>query len=110
MTHDRPRSSYAGRDRSSVSIWLRDLRVNPEHGGARNQRLSESGVLTVKRAKDVRVGRSVAAEEVAEERDVARRGDAIRDAAIAAGAELEEAEEALTRAFERVVQGAQEKT
>ena len=88
----------------SVRDLARDLRVNPNTVARAYQRLTEGGVLTVKRGEGTYV-----AEEPSQPKK-SQKSELLRDAAtryasaaIAAGAELEEAEEALTQAFDRVV-------
>jgi GntR family transcriptional regulator len=88
----------------SVRDLARDLRVNPNTVARAYQRLTEGGVLTVKRGE----GTYVSDEPV--QRKKSEKSEMLRDAAgryasaaIASGAELEEAEEALRQAFERVV-------
>jgi GntR family transcriptional regulator len=88
----------------SVRDLAKDLRVNPNTVARAYQRLTEGGVLAVKRGEGTYV-----AEEPAQPKK-AERNDALRDAAtryastaIAIGSELEEAVEEIETAYERVV-------
>jgi GntR family transcriptional regulator len=87
----------------SVRDLARDLRVNPNTVARAYQRLTEGGVLSVKRGEGTYVADAPAQPRKAE------RHEALRDAAtryastaIAVGAELDDAVEALQAAFERV--------
>lgn len=88
----------------SVRDLARDLRVNPNTVARAYQRLTESGVLTVKRGEGTYVSDAPSQPKKSQRtellRDAATR---FASAAIAAGVELEEAEEALTQAYEKVV-------
>lgn len=88
----------------SVRDLARDLRVNPNTVARAYQRLTEGGVLIVKRGEGTYVSDTPAQRKKSEKSEMLRDA-AIRyaSAAIAAGAELTEAEEALRHAFERVV-------
>lgn len=88
----------------SVRDLARDLRVNPNTVARAYQRLTEGGLLTVKRGEGTYVADAPShpkkAEKIEMLRDAATR---YASAAIAAGVELTEAEEALRSAFHRVV-------
>jgi GntR family transcriptional regulator len=88
----------------SVRDLARDLRVNPNTVARAYQRLTEGGVLTVKRGEGTYVADAPSQPKKSKKtemlRDAATR---YASAAIAVGAELEEAEDALTQAYERVV-------
>lgn len=88
----------------SVRDLARDLRVNPNTVARAYQRLTEGGVLIVKRGEGTYVSEAPAQRKKSEKSEMLRDA-AIRyaSAAIAAEAELAEAEEALRHAFERVV-------
>lgn len=88
----------------SVRDLAKDLRVNPNTVARAYQRLTEGGVLSVKRGE----GTYVADEPSQPKRG--ERNEALRDAAtryastaIAVGAELDDAIEELGAAYERVV-------
>ena len=88
----------------SVRDLAKDLRVNPNTVARAYQRLTEGGVLAVKRGE----GTYVADEPVQPKK--AERNEALRDAAtryastaIAVGSELDDAVDELESAFERVV-------
>jgi GntR family transcriptional regulator len=88
----------------SVRDLAKDLRVNPNTVARAYQRLTEGGVLSVKRGE----GTYVADEPSQPKRG--ERNEALRDAAtryastaIAVGAELDDAIEELGTAYERVV-------
>ena len=88
----------------SVRDLAKDLRVNPNTVARADQRLTEGGVLSVKRGE----GTYVADEPPVPRK--AERNEALRDAAtryastaIAVGAEVEDAVEELQSAFDRVV-------
>lgn len=88
----------------SVRDLARDLRVNPNTVARAYQRLTEGGVLTVKRGEGTYVSDDPAQPKKAEKSEMLRdAAGRYASAAIAAGAELEEAEESLRHAFERVV-------
>ena len=88
----------------SVRDLARDLRVNPNTVARAYQRLTESGVLAVKRGEGTYVA-DVPPQPKKSERHEALRDGATRYAstAIAAGAELNDAVEELQSAFGRVV-------
>ena len=88
----------------SVRDLARELRVNPNTVARAYQRLTESGVLTVKRGEGTYVS-DVPVQAKKSEKSEALRDAATRyaSAAIAIGAEVGEAEEALRQAFQRVV-------
>ena len=88
----------------SVRDLAKDLRVNPNTVARAYQRLTEGGVLSVKRGE----GTYVADEPPITKK--AARNEALRDAAtryastaIAVGAEMDDAVDELQTAFERVV-------
>jgi GntR family transcriptional regulator len=88
----------------SVRDLARDLRVNPNTVARAYQRLTEGGVLTVKRGEGTYVSDEPVQRKKSEKSEMLRDAAArYASAAIAAGAELTEAEEALRHAFERVV-------
>ena len=88
----------------SVRDLARDLRVNPNTVARAYQRLTEGGVLMVKRGEGTYVSEEPAQPKKSQKseqlRDAATR---YASAAIAVGAELDEAEDALEQAYERVV-------
>jgi GntR family transcriptional regulator len=88
----------------SVRDLARDLRVNPNTVARAYQRLTEGGVLMVKRGEGTYVSDAPSQPKKSHKaemlRDAATR---YASAAIAVHAELEEAEDALESAFERVV-------
>jgi len=88
----------------SVRDLARDLRVNPNTVARAYQRLTESGILAVKRGEGTYVA-DVPPQPKKSERHEALRDGATRYAstAIAAGAELNDAVEELQSAFDRVV-------
>ncbi len=88
----------------SVRDLAKDLRVNPNTVARAYQRLSESGVLVVKRGEGTYVSDTPSHPKKGERSELLRDASLrYASAAIAAGAELSEAEEALRQAFERVV-------
>jgi GntR family transcriptional regulator len=88
----------------SVRDLARDLRVNPNTVARAYQRLTEGGVLTVKRGEGTYVSDEPVQPKKSEKSEMLRDAAArYASAAIASGAELEEAAEALRQAFERVV-------
>ena len=88
----------------SVRDLAKDLRVNPNTVARAYQRLTEGGVLTVKRGEGTYVSDEPVQPKKSEKSEMLRDAAArYASAAIASGAELEEAEEALRNAFERVV-------
>src|SRR5579859_8075716 len=88
----------------SVRDLARDLRVNPNTVARAYQRLTESGVLTVKRGEGTYVSDTPVQPKRSEKTEMLREA-AMRyaSAAIAAGAEIDEAADALRHAFGRVV-------
>lgn len=88
----------------SVRDLARDLRVNPNTVARAYQRLTEGGVLTVKRGEGTYVSDQPSQPKKSQKtellRDAATR---YASAAIAAGVEFDEAKEALEQAFHRVV-------
>jgi len=88
----------------SVRDLAKDLRVNPNTVARAYQRLTEGGVLTVKRGEGTYVSDEPVQPKKSEKSEMLREAAArYASAAIASGVELEEAEEALRNAFERVV-------
>jgi GntR family transcriptional regulator len=88
----------------SVRDLAKDLRVNPNTVARAYQRLTEGGVLTVKRGEGTYVSDEPAQRKKSEKSEMLRdAASRYASAAIAAGAELNEAEDALRQAFERVV-------
>jgi GntR family transcriptional regulator len=88
----------------SVRDLAKDLRVNPNTVARAYQRLTEGGVLTVKRGEGTYVSDEPVQPKKSEKSEMLRDAAArYASAAIASGAELEEAAEALRQAFERVV-------
>jgi GntR family transcriptional regulator len=88
----------------SVRDLAKDLRVNPNTVARAYQRLTEGGVLTVKRGEGTYVSDEPAQRKKSEKSEMLRdAASRYASAAIAAGAELTEAEDALRQAFERVV-------
>jgi GntR family transcriptional regulator len=88
----------------SVRDLARDLRVNPNTVARAYQRLTESGVLTVKRGEGTYVA------DIPAQPRKAERTELLKDAAtryastaIAVGVEVDDAVEELQTAFERVV-------
>jgi GntR family transcriptional regulator len=88
----------------SVRDLARDLRVNPNTVARAYQRLTESGVLTVKRGEGTYVA------DIPAQPRKAERNELLKDAAtryastaIAVGVEVDDAVEELQTAFERVV-------
>ena len=88
----------------SVRELAQTLRVNPNTVARAYQRLTEGGVLTVKRGEGTYVSDAPSQPKKAQKsemlRDAATR---YASAAIAAGVEVDEAKEALEQAFDRVV-------
>ena len=82
----------------------RELGVNPNTVARAYQRLTEAGVLTVRRGEGTYVSDTPAQPKHAEKtealRDAATR---YASAAIAVGVDLDDAEDALRRAFERLI-------
>jgi GntR family transcriptional regulator len=88
----------------SVRDLARDLRVNPNTVARAYQRLSEGGVLTVRRGEGTYVSNDPSQPKKSQKIEMLRDAAArYASAAIAAGVELDEATEALESAFERVV-------
>lgn len=88
----------------SVRDLARDLRVNPNTVARAYQRLTESGVLTVKRGEGTYVADEPSQPKKSQKSEMLRDA-AMRyaSAAISVSAELEEAVDALTTAYGRVV-------
>lgn len=88
----------------SVRDLARDLRVNPNTVARAYQRLTETGVLTVRRGEGTYVADAPAQPRKAERNEALRDG-ATRYAstALAIGAEVTDAVEELQAAFERVM-------
>ncbi len=88
----------------SMRDLARDLRVNPNTVARAYQRLTEGGVLAVRRGEGTFVAEQPAQPRKAEKhemlRDAAQR---FARAAVAAGAELQEAVEAVEAAYEKLV-------
>ena len=88
----------------SVRDLARELRVNPNTVARAYQRLTEGGVLVVRRGEGTYVSETPVQPKKAEKtemlRDAATR---YASAAIAAGVDVTEAEEALRHAFDRMV-------
>src|SRR3979409_2353128 len=88
----------------SVRDLARDLRVNPNTVARAYQRLTEGGVLTVRRGEGTYVSNEPSQPKKSQKSEMLRDAAArYASAAIAAGVELDEATEALESAFERVV-------
>src|SRR5436190_14073113 len=88
----------------SVRDLAKDLRVNPNTVARAYQRLTEGGVLIVKRGEGTFVADVPTVPRKAEKSEMLRDASTrYASAAIAAGAELPEAEEALRNSYERVV-------
>jgi GntR family transcriptional regulator len=88
----------------SMRDLARDLRVNPNTVARAYQRLTEAGVLVVRRGEGTFVADAPAQPRKSEKHEMLREA-AIRyvSAAVAAGAELEEAKEAVEAAYHRLV-------
>jgi GntR family transcriptional regulator len=94
----------AGAPVPSVRDLARDLRVNPNTVARAYQRLTEGGVLAVRRGEGTFVADQPAQPRKSEKQDMLR--DAATrfvSAAVAAGAELTEAVEAVEAAYEKLV-------
>jgi GntR family transcriptional regulator len=94
----------AGAPVPSVRDLARDLRVNPNTVARAYQRLTEGGVLAVRRGEGTFVADQPAQPRKSEKQDMLR--DAATrfvSAAVAAGAELTEAVDAVEAAYEKLV-------
>lgn len=88
----------------SVRDLARDLRVNPNTVARAYQRLTESGVLVVRRGEGTYVSEAPAQPRKSEKTDALRdAANRYASSAIAVGADLEEAEQELQSAYSRVV-------
>ena len=88
----------------SVRDLARDLRVNPNTVARAYQRLTETGVLMVKRGEGTYVADAPAQPRKAERHEALRDGaNRYASTAIAIGAEVTDAVDELQAAFERVV-------
>ena len=88
----------------SVRDLARDLRVNPNTVARAYQRLTEAGVLTVRRGEGTFVADQPAQPRKSERHEMLRdAANRFVSAAVAAGAELEEAREAVEAAYHRLV-------
>src|SRR6266851_2800124 len=88
----------------SMRDLARDLRVNPNTVARAYQRLTEGGVLSVRRGEGTFVAEQPAQPRKSEKHEMLR--DAAQrfvSAAVAAGAELQEAVEAVEAAYEKLV-------
>jgi len=88
----------------SMRDLARDLRVNPNTVARAYQRLTEGGVLAVRRGEGTFVAEQPAQPRKSEKNEMLR--DAAQrfvSAAVAAGAELQEAVEAVESAYEKLV-------
>jgi len=94
----------AGAPVPSVRDLARDLRVNPNTVARAYQRLTEAGVLAVRRGEGTFVADVPAQPRKSEKLDMLRDA-ALRfvSAVVAAGAELSEATEAVEAAYEKLV-------
>ena len=94
----------AGAPVPSVRDLARDLRVNPNTVARAYQRLTEGGVLAVRRGEGTFVADQPAQPRKSEKLDMLRDA-ALRfvSAAVAAGADLSEATEAVEAAYEKLV-------
>ena len=90
----------------SMRDLARDLRVNPNTVSRAYQRLTEAGVLAVRRGEGTFVADQPAQPRKSEKTEMLR--DAAQrfvSAAVAAGADLQEAVEAVESAYEKLVRG-----
>ena len=88
----------------SVRDLARDLRVNPNTVARAYQRLTEGGVLTVKRGEGTYVSDQPSQPRKGQKSEMLREAATrYASAAIAAGVEVDEAKDALEQAFNRVV-------
>ena len=88
----------------SVRDLARDLRVNPNTVARAYQRLTEAGVLTVRRGEGTFVAQQPAQPRKSQKQEMLRdAANRFVSAAVAAGAELEEAREAVEAAYHRLV-------
>ncbi len=88
----------------SVRDLARDLRVNPNTVARAYQRLTESGVLFVRRGEGTFVADQPAQPRKSEKHDMLREAaNRFVNAAVAAGADLDEAREAIEAAYHRLV-------
>ena len=94
----------AGAPVPSVRDLARDLRVNPNTVARAYQRLTEGGVLAVRRGEGTFVADQPAQPRKSEKQDMLRDA-AMRfvSAAVAAGADLQEAVEAVEHAHEKLM-------
>src|SRR5690349_25136253 len=88
----------------SVRDLARDLRVNPNTVARAYQRLTEAGVLVVKRGEGTFVADTPVQPRKSEKHEILRDA-AVRfvSAAVAAGAELREAVDAVETAYEKLI-------
>lgn len=88
----------------SMRDLARDLRVNPNTVARAYQRLTESGVLSVRRGEGTFVADEPAQPRKSEKHDMLREAaNRFVSAAVAAGADLDEAREAIEAAYHRLV-------
>jgi GntR family transcriptional regulator len=88
----------------SMRDLARDLRVNPNTVARAYQRLTESGVLSVRRGEGTFVAEQPAQPRKSEKHDMLREAaNRFISAAVAAGADLNEAREAIEAAYHRLV-------
>jgi Predicted transcriptional regulators len=96
----------AGEVVPSVRDLARDLRVNPATVSKAYQRLTDGGVLTVKRGEGTFVSETAPTMRKSERRSVVREGaEKFAVHALTLGASVEEAVEELEAAFERISKG-----
>ena len=97
-------SLKAGAPVPSVRDLARDLRVNPNTVARAYQRLTEAGVLAVRRGEGTFVADQPAQPRKSEKHEMLRDA-ALRfvSAAVASGAELKEAVDAVEAAYEKLV-------
>jgi GntR family transcriptional regulator len=88
----------------SMRDLARDLRVNPNTVARAYQRLTEGGVLSVRRGEGTFVAEQPAQPRKSEKHDMLREAaNRFISAAVAAGADLDEAREAIEAAYHRLV-------
>lgn len=88
----------------SMRDLARDLRVNPNTVARAYQRLTEAGVLAVRRGEGTFVAEQPAQPRKSEKLEMLREAaNRYVSAAVAAGAELEEAKEAVEAAYQRLM-------